>query len=69
MSRILCVDTSSFICSVSVFENLSLISSHSSEVERSHSKLINLLLGRLSGVLLPFVKKKLIEYFYLLKVR
>ena len=40
MSRILCVDTSSFICSVSVFENLSLISSHSSEVERSHSKLI-----------------------------
>ena len=40
MSRILCVDTSSFICSVSVFENLSLISSNSSEVERSHSKLI-----------------------------
>ncbi len=40
MSRILCVDTSSFICSVSVFENLSLISSNSSEVEKSHSKLI-----------------------------
>jgi tRNA threonylcarbamoyladenosine biosynthesis protein TsaB len=40
MSRILCVDTSSFICSVSVFENLSLISSNSTEVEKSHSKLI-----------------------------
>jgi len=40
MSRILCVDTSSFICSVSVFENLSLISSNSSELEKSHSKLI-----------------------------
>ncbi len=40
MSRILCVDTSSFICSVSVFENLSLISSNSIEVEKSHSKLI-----------------------------
>ena len=40
MSRILCVDTSSFICSVSIFENLSLISSNSSEVEKSHSKLI-----------------------------
>ena len=40
MSRILCVDTSSFIGSVSVFENLSLISSNSIEVEKSHSKLI-----------------------------
>ena len=40
MSRILCVDTSSFICSVSVFENLSLISSNSTEVEKSHSKFI-----------------------------
>lgn len=40
MSRILCVDTSSFICSVSVFENLSLISSNSTEVEKSHSKLL-----------------------------
>ena len=40
MSRILCVDTSSFICSISIFENLSLISSNSSEVEKSHSKLI-----------------------------
>ena len=40
MSRILCVDTSSFICSVSIFENLSLISSNSIEVEKSHSKLI-----------------------------
>jgi len=40
MSRILCVDTSSFIGSVSVFENLSLISSNSTEVEKSHSKLI-----------------------------
>lgn len=40
MSRILCVDTSSFICSVSVFENLSLISSNYTEVEKSHSKLI-----------------------------
>ena len=40
MSRILCVDTSSFICSVSIFENLSLISSNSTEVEKSHSKLI-----------------------------
>lgn len=40
MSRILCVDTSSFICSISIFENLSLISSNSTEVEKSHSKLI-----------------------------
>ena len=40
MSRILCIDTSSFICSISIFENLSLISSNSSEVEKSHSKLI-----------------------------
>lgn len=40
MSSILCVDTSSFICSVSVFENLSLISSNSTEVEKSHSKFI-----------------------------
>lgn len=40
MSRILCVDTSSFICSISIFENLSLISSNSIEVEKSHSKLI-----------------------------
>ena len=40
MSRILCVDTSSFICSVSVFENLSLISFNSTEVEKSHSKLL-----------------------------
>ena len=40
MSRILCVDTSSFIGSVSVFENLSLISSNSTEVEKSLSKLI-----------------------------
>ena len=40
MSRILCVDTSSFICSVSVFENLSLISSNSTEVEKSHAKFI-----------------------------
>ena len=40
MSRILCVDTSSFIGSVSVFENLSLISSNSTEVEKSHSKLL-----------------------------
>ena len=40
MSRILCVDTSSFICSVSVFENLNLISYNFTEVEKSHSKFI-----------------------------
>ena len=40
MSRILCVDTSSFICSVSVFKNLSLISYNFTEVEKSHSKFV-----------------------------
>ncbi len=36
----LCDETTSYICSVSVFENLSLKSSNSTEVEKSHSKLL-----------------------------
>ncbi len=40
MSKILCVDTTSEFCSVSLFDGYELIKSASSKIERSHSKLI-----------------------------
>jgi len=46
MSVILCVDTSSFMCSVSIFENSNLINSNSTEVKKSHSKLLITLIDK-----------------------
>ena len=40
MTKILCADTTSENCSISIFENLSLLGNINSKVERSHSKLL-----------------------------
>ena len=40
MSKILCVDTTSEFCSVSLFDGYELVCSTNSKIERSHSKLI-----------------------------
>ena len=39
-SKILCIDTTSDFCSVSLFENENLIENSNSKIERSHSKLL-----------------------------
>ena len=39
-SKILCIDTTSEFCSVSLFENENLIENNNSKIERSHSKLL-----------------------------
>ena len=46
MSIILCIDTSSFICSVSIFKSSKLISSNSTEIKKSHSKLLITLIDK-----------------------
>ena len=38
--NILCIDTTSEYCSVSLFENQTLIENNNSKIERSHSKLL-----------------------------
>ena len=38
--NILCIDTTSEFCSVSLFENKTLIENNNSKIERSHSKLL-----------------------------
>tara|TARA_B100000963_G_scaffold115471_1_gene100573 strand:- start:704 stop:1396 length:693 start_codon:yes stop_codon:yes gene_type:complete len=44
MAKILCADTSSQLCSVSIFNNDNLIDNISSKIERSHSKLLLILI-------------------------
>ena len=39
-SKILCIDTTSEFCSVSLFINQNLIENNNSKIERSHSKLL-----------------------------
>jgi len=39
MTKILCADTSSQLCSVSIFSNDDLVDNVNSKIERSHSKL------------------------------
>ena len=39
-NKILCIDTTSEFCSISLFENKILIENSNSKIERSHSKLI-----------------------------
>ena len=45
--KILCIDTTSEFCSVSLFENDILIENSNSKIERSHSKLIIKLIDHL----------------------
>ena len=40
MAKILCADTSSQLCSVSIFNNDDLVDSINSNIERSHSKIL-----------------------------
>ena len=40
MAKILCADTSSHLCSVSIFNNDDLVDSINSNIERSHSKIL-----------------------------
>jgi|TARA_B110000438_G_scaffold8099_2_gene7956 tRNA threonylcarbamoyladenosine biosynthesis protein TsaB len=46
MSIILCVDTSSSICSVSIFKSSKLITSNFTEIKKSHSKLLITLIDK-----------------------
>ena len=47
MTKILCADTTSELCSVSLFENNKNIGNESSVIERSHSKLLLVLIDKL----------------------
>tara|TARA_B100001057_G_scaffold499268_1_gene609261 strand:- start:65 stop:757 length:693 start_codon:yes stop_codon:yes gene_type:complete len=47
MTKILCADTTSDLCSVSLFENNKNIGNESSTIERSHSKLLLVLIDKL----------------------
>ncbi len=47
MTKILCADTTSDLCSVSLFENNKNIANESSTIERSHSKLLLVLIDKL----------------------